>query len=74
MPAKNPEPQILTVSEVAAYRHVHTSTIYRLLKARQLPAFHVGGDWRFDIERIDQWREAREKAAVYGAGARHTHT
>jgi excisionase family DNA binding protein len=74
MSGENPEPEILTVSEVAAYLHVHPSTIYRLLRAHQLPAFRIGSDWRFDIEKIDQWREAREKTAVYGAGARHTHT
>jgi excisionase family DNA binding protein len=62
MPAKNPEPEILTVAEVAAYLRVHPSTIYRLLKAHQLPAFHVGGDWRFNVEEIDRWREAASMA------------
>jgi excisionase family DNA binding protein len=30
--------------------------LIRLLKNRQLPAFKVGSDWRFNIERIDEWR------------------
>jgi len=46
MLATNP---VLTVKEVAAYLRVHQSTIYRLLKAQQLPAFRVGSDWRFNI-------------------------
>jgi excisionase family DNA binding protein len=38
------------------YLHVHPSTIYRLLKKQGLPAFRVGGRWRFDSEAIDKWR------------------
>jgi excisionase family DNA binding protein len=34
---------------------VHPSTIYRLLRHNQIPAFHMGSDWRFNIESIDRW-------------------
>jgi excisionase family DNA binding protein len=47
---------IMTLREVSAYLHVHPSTIYRMLKHHQLPAFQVGSDWRFSIEAIDHWR------------------
>lgn len=47
--------QVLTVSDLAAYLRVHATTIYRMLKNGQLPAFRVGSDWRFNRERIDQW-------------------
>ena len=47
--------RILTVREVAVYLRVHQSTIYRLLKKRELPAFKIGSDWRFDREVIDKW-------------------
>ncbi len=33
---------VLTVEEVARYLHVHQSTIYRLLRQKELPAFKVG--------------------------------
>jgi excisionase family DNA binding protein len=46
----------MTVREVSAYLQVHPSTIYRLLKHHQIPAFQVGSDWRFNIEAIDRWR------------------
>ncbi len=46
----------MTVREVSSYLRVHPSTIYRMLKQNQLPAFHVGSDWRFNIETIDSWR------------------
>ena len=52
---------VLTVRELAAYLKVHTSTIYRLLKTRQLPAFKIGGDWRFNVEEIERWRHERER-------------
>lgn len=48
--------KVLTVPEVSAYLHVHPSTIYRLLKKNQIPAFRMGSDWRFNIEAIDRWR------------------
>jgi excisionase family DNA binding protein len=48
--------RVLTVKEVADYLHVHQSTIYRMLKRAQLPAFRVGSDWRFNVETIDRWR------------------
>lgn len=52
---------MLTVTDLADYLKVHPSTIYRLLKERQLPAFKVGSDWRFNLEEIDLWRLGREK-------------
>jgi excisionase family DNA binding protein len=53
--------KVLTVTEVAEYLHVHPSTIYRLLRKREIPAFRVGSDWRFNRESIDDWRTARER-------------
>ncbi|HLW69128.1 MAG TPA: helix-turn-helix domain-containing protein [Candidatus Binataceae bacterium] len=51
---------VMTLEEVASYLRVHPSTIYRLLKKRQLPAFKVGSDWRFNLESIDRWRSDAE--------------
>jgi excisionase family DNA binding protein len=50
------EAKVITVGELAEYLRVHRSTLYRLLKTRQLPGFKVGSDWRFNVEAIDQWR------------------
>jgi excisionase family DNA binding protein len=55
---------ILTTQNVAEYLHVHPSTIYRLLKKNQLPAFRVGSDWRFDREEIDRWRADAEHSQM----------
>jgi excisionase family DNA binding protein len=52
---------VLTARDLSNYLKVHPSTVYRLLKSGQLPAFRVGSDWRFNREQIDHWRFEREK-------------
>ena len=56
--------RVLTVQEVSSYLRVHPSTIYRMLKKNQLPAFRVGADWRFTVEAIDKWRAGMESDAL----------
>lgn len=51
--------KVLTISEVAQLLRVHASTVYRLAKAGQLPAFKLGDGWRFNSEDVDRWRFAR---------------
>ena len=46
---------VLTLAEVAAYLKVTERTIYRLAGAKKIPAFKVGGVWRFRKEDIDAW-------------------
>ena len=52
----------MTVAELADYLHVHPSTIYRLLKKHEFPAFRVGADWRVTREAIDRWRAQRSES------------
>ena len=60
--------KVLTVQDVSNYLRVHPSTIYRMLKKNQLPAFRVGSDWRFTVEAIDKWRASVE-SSVAGAAS-----
>lgn len=46
---------ILTIKEVAEYLKVTERTIYRLAAAKKIPAFKVGGTWRFRTVDIDGW-------------------
>jgi excisionase family DNA binding protein len=46
---------VLTLAEVAAYLKVTERTIYRLAGAKKIPAFKVGGVWRFRKGDIDAW-------------------
>ena len=62
---KKPESDILTITEVAEYLKVAERTIYRLAAAKKIPAFKVGGTWRFPRAELEQWikrqtSEARE--------------
>jgi len=59
--AQSERASILTLENVAEYLRVHPSTIYRLLKRKQLPAFKIGRDWRFNVESIDRWRADAER-------------
>jgi excisionase family DNA binding protein len=55
---------MMTVREVSAYLRVHPSTIYRLLKLNQIPAFRVGADWRFEIEAIERWQKKQQAGRI----------
>src|ERR1051326_7471662 len=48
----------LTTEEVLDYLHVNLRTVYRLIKAGQIPAVRVGRQWRFRKRDIDRWLEA----------------
>lgn len=47
--------EILTIKEVADFLKVTERTIYRLAAAKQIPAFKVGGSWRFSQADITEW-------------------
>lgn len=49
------EGEILTLQEVADYLKVTDRTMYRLAAAKRVPAFKVGGTWRFSRVEIDRW-------------------
>ena len=49
---------VMTVREVAEYLRVKERTIYRLVAGAGIPAFKVGGSWRFRKGEIDQWTES----------------
>jgi excisionase family DNA binding protein len=51
---------VMTASEVTQYLRIHRSTLFRLLKKKEIPAFRMGSDWRFSRQRIDRWRLDRQ--------------
>ena len=51
----NAEDEILTLDEVAAYLKAGKRTVYRLAAAKKIPAFKVGGTWRFRRGELDCW-------------------
>lgn len=53
--------EIFTLDEVAAYLKVGKRTVYRLAAAKKIPAFKVGGTWRFLRADIDNWIRQQSK-------------
>jgi len=58
---------ILTIKEVAGYLKVTERTLYRLVREGKIPAFKVGGSWRFQLADIEAWI-AEQKEALHKAG------
>ena len=52
---------ILTIREVADYLKVTERTLYRLAQEGKIPAFKVGGAWRFRRGDLDQWIKSQSQ-------------
>ena len=63
MTTKSIDGSILTIKEVAEYLKVNERTVYRLAGAKKIPAFKVGGTWRFRTADIDAWIAAQSQKA-----------
>jgi len=48
-------PDILTLTQAAAYLQVSERTILRALKEGRMPGRQVGSQWRFDREQLRGW-------------------
>jgi excisionase family DNA binding protein len=46
---------LLTTAQVAEYLKVDKFTVYRLVTQKNIPAFKVGNQWRFNKDMIDAW-------------------
>lgn len=60
--------KFLTTEEVLHYLDVNLRTVYRWVKAGQLPAIRVGRQWRFRRSDLDAWLEGR-RTGPKGPGA-----
>lgn len=62
--------ETLTPNEVAKSLKLHPFTVTRLAREGKIPAFKVGGVWRFRKDKFEQWIEegtngkARRKGRV----------
>ncbi len=62
---------ILTIPEVADLLRVAEKTVYALAQRGEIPAFKVGGQWRFSRGAIQAWIDERTRAGQY-SGAETT--
>ena len=53
--------EIFTLDDVATFLKVGKRTIYRLVAAKKIPAFKVGGTWRFSRSDIENWIKLQSK-------------
>jgi len=50
-----PENDILTLEEVAAYLRLTPQTIYKWAQERRIPGVKLGKEWRFRRSILDRW-------------------
>jgi excisionase family DNA binding protein len=52
---------ILSVPEACRFLSVHRNTLYKLIRAGELPAFRLitGGHWKFRKTDLAEWLETR---------------
>ena len=47
--------ELLNTAQVAGYLNIHEITVYKLIKQGEIPAFKIGGRWRFNKKILDDW-------------------
>jgi excisionase family DNA binding protein len=47
--------ELINIKEAATYLRLNYMTVYKLAQKGRLPAFKVGGNWRFKKEVLDAW-------------------
>ena len=63
-----PDSDILTIEEVATYLKVAERTVYRLAAGKKIPAFKVGGAWRFSRVEIHHWIKSQSSLMSGASG------
>jgi len=63
--------RVMTVKDLSEYLRVHPSTVYKLLRRGEVPAFRIGSDWRFNAEVIDRWCVEHNAKAPDGTSSRN---
>ncbi len=47
--------ETLTPNEIAKILKLHPFTVTRLAREKKIPGFKVGGVWRFQRDKFEQW-------------------
>ena len=61
-----PEPDVLTIHELAALLRVGLKTAYTLAQNGEVPGFKVGGQWRFRRRDIEAWIDDQTRRSSQG--------
>jgi len=65
MRTPNLDGEILTLDEVAAFLKAGKRTVYRFAQNGEIPAFKLGGTWRFRRSELERWidQNSNQRAA-----------
>ena len=61
-----PEPDVLTIHELAALLRVGLKTAYTLAQNGEVPGFKVGGQWRFRRREFEAWIDDQTRRSSQG--------
>ena len=53
--------ETLTPNEISKILRIHPFTVTRLAREGKLPAFKVGGIWRFRKDQFEQWVKTKTR-------------
>jgi len=56
--------EILKLPEVAQLLKIAEKTVYTMAQKGELPAFKVGGQWRFRRTDLDAWIDAKTRRSA----------
>ena len=59
--------ETLTPTEIAQMLRIHPFTVTRLAREGKLPAFKVGGIWRFRKDQFEKWVNQRTNTRRFSA-------
>ena len=53
---------IIAVADACRFLGIHRNTLYKLIQAREIPAFRLarGGRWKFRRSELEQWLEDKQ--------------
>ena len=60
--------KLITVDDVAKILCVSEKTVYRLIWSGTLKAAKIGGQWRIDVEWVDEYVERQLNKSVHKGG------
>ena len=57
---------IISVPEACDFLGVHRNTLYKLIQAKEVPAFRMiqGGRWKFRKNDLEQWLEDKQMRSM----------
>jgi excisionase family DNA binding protein len=58
-PAPSPANDLMTTKELMDYLQISRTKVWELVHKKGLPAFRIGGDYRYRRSEVDKWIEGQ---------------